>query len=121
MRLLRRLTPLALLAVVVLTATGATTATAAPPTVPTLVGIRAAHHPTFDRVVFDFRGGLPRTHEAGYVPRLTGDASGLPVPIAGRAILHVRFSPADAHDATGTPTALGAIRVAARRAALEHA
>ena len=27
--------------------------------VPTLVGIRAAHHPGFDRVVFEFRGGLP--------------------------------------------------------------
>ena len=25
----------------------------------TLVGIRAAHHPGLDRVVFDFAGGLP--------------------------------------------------------------
>jgi hypothetical protein len=71
--------------------------------VPTLVGIRAAHHPGFDRIVFDFKGGLP-DHRVRYVDRLIGDASGLPVRIAGRAILEIRFDPADAHDASG-PTA----------------
>ena len=105
MGLLRRSVPFVLLAVFALTASGVTTATAAPPTVPTLVGIRAAHHPTFDRIVFDFRGGLPTALEARYVPELIGDASGLPVPIAGRAILQVRFSPADAHDVNGNATA----------------
>ena len=105
MGLVRRLTPFFILTVVALTAAGVTTATAAPPTTPTLVGIRAAHHPTFDRIVFDFRGGLPTTHEAAYVPQLIGDASGLPVPIAGRAILRVRFSPAVAHTENGTATA----------------
>lgn len=74
------------------------------PAVPTLVGIRAAHHPTFDRVVFEFRGGLPSSRQVRYVDRLIGDASGLPVPIAGQAILQVRFERADAHDAAG-PTA----------------
>jgi hypothetical protein len=88
-----------------LTATGATTAAAAPSPVPTLIGIRAAHHPTFDRIVFDFRGGLPASRRAGYVSQLTGDPSGLPVPVAGRAILQVRFSPADAHDGAGHATA----------------
>jgi hypothetical protein len=72
--------------------------------VPTLVGVRAAHHPGFDRVVFEFRGGLPATRRARYVDRLLGDASGLPVPIAGRAILRVTFRAAQAHDAQG-PTA----------------
>ena len=71
---------------------------------PTLVGIRAAHHPGFDRVVFDFRGGVPANVRARYVDRLVADASGLPVRIAGRAILRVRFEPADAHATTG-PTA----------------
>ena len=33
-----------------------------------------------------------------YVDRLIGDASGLPVRIAGRAILRVRFDGARAHD-----------------------
>jgi len=80
----------------------AVTAPAAAPavTVPTLVGIRAAHHPTYDRVVFDFRGGLPST-QVRYVDRLIADASGLPVRVAGRAILRVRFEPARAHDASG--------------------
>jgi hypothetical protein len=86
-------------------ASAAPTAAPAQPTTPTLVGIRAAHHPTFDRIVFDFRGGLPTTQEVTYVPELIGDGSGLPVPIAGRAILQVRFEPADAHDDAGTPTA----------------
>jgi hypothetical protein len=92
-----------------LTTTGVATATAAPPAVPTLIGIRAAHHPTFDRIVFDFRGGLPASHTAGYVPQLIGDPSGLPVPIAGRAILEVRLEPANAHDDAGNVTAPGRI------------
>ena len=81
----------------------AVTAPAAAPavTVPTLVGIRAAHHPTYDRVVFDFRGGLPRSTQVRYVDRLIADASGLPVRVSGRAILRVRFEPARAHDSSG--------------------
>lgn len=76
----------------------------AAPVVPTLVAVRAAHHPGFDRVVLTFRGGLPRDRQVGYVDRLVGDASGLPVRIAGRAVLRVRLSAAQAHDAKG-PTA----------------
>jgi hypothetical protein len=66
------------------------------------VQIRAGHHPGFDRIVFEFKGGLPSSHRVQYVDRLVGDASGLPVPIAGRAILQVRFAPARAHDAAGS-------------------
>lgn len=83
----------------------ASTASAAAPTVPTLTGIRAAHHGSFDRVVFDFRGGLPSSHRARYVSRLVADGSGKPVRIAGRAILSVRFEPADAHNPAGGSTA----------------
>ena len=68
---------------------------------PTLVAIRAAHHPGFDRIVFEFAGGLPSSHRVRYVDELVGDGSGLPVPIAGRAILRVRFEPAQAHDEQG--------------------
>lgn len=71
------------------------------PVIPTLVGIRAAHHPGFDRVVFRFRGGLPSSVRVRYVDRLIADGSGLPVRIAGRAILRVRFEPAQAHDDQG--------------------
>lgn len=88
--------------VVPLAATGP--APAAPP-VPMLVGISAARVGDVDRVVFEFAGGLPRVR-ARYVDELVGDASGLPVRIAGRAVLRLRFSPADAHDADG-PTVTG--------------
>jgi hypothetical protein len=77
----------------------------ATPATPTLVGIRAAHHAGFDRVVFDFEGGLPDETRVRYVNRLLGDATGLPVRIAGRAVLRVRFTPTDAHDADGATVA----------------
>jgi hypothetical protein len=76
---------------------------AAPPAAtPTLVAIRASHHPGFDRIVFQFDGGLPSSHDARFVDKLLGDGSGLPIRIAGRAILQVSFSPAQAHDAQGS-------------------
>jgi hypothetical protein len=75
----------------------------ADPVTPTLVAIRAAHHPDYDRIVYEFEGGLPSS-EVRYVDQLVGDPSDLPVRIAGRAILLVRFTPAQAHDAAG-PTA----------------
>jgi len=87
------------------TASGAPRARVArAPHIPTLVGIRAAHHPGFDRIVFRFRGGVPASHRVAYVPRLVADASGQPVRIAGRAFLRVRFAPANAHDASGAST-----------------
>ena len=96
---------LALAAALVVPLVASSPAPAAPPPVPTLVGIRAAHDDGVDRVVFEFAGGLPQVR-AGYVDELIGDASGLPVRIAGRAILRLRFAPADAHDADG-PTVTG--------------
>ena len=75
---------------------------AAPPAVPTtLVAIRAAHHPGFDRIVFEFAGGLPTGHHVDFVDVMRRDASGLPIPVAGRAILSVSFDGAQAHDSQG--------------------
>jgi len=74
---------------------------AAPPTTPTLVAIRATHHAGFDRIVYEFKGGLPSGRDVRYVDQLLGDGSGLPVRIAGRAILSVSFQPARAHNAQG--------------------
>lgn len=77
------------------------------PPVSTLVAIRAAHHseisPAFDRVVFEFSGPIPQI-DIGYVPQLLGDASGLPIPIAGSAIVRMSFTPARAHNEQGQPT-----------------
>lgn len=76
----------------------------AQPVVPRLVDVRAGHHPGFDRVVFEFSGGLPARRTVAYVPQLLADPSGLPVRLAGRALLQVTFSLAEAHDASGRIT-----------------
>jgi Sporulation and spore germination len=70
-------------------------------TVPTLTQIRAAHHPGYDRLVFNFRGPLPAHRTARYVSQVIGGFSGLPVPVTGNARLLVRFDPAAGHNANG--------------------
>jgi hypothetical protein len=80
----------------------------------TLVAIRAAHHdeatPCYDRVVFEFRDGLP-LFRIEYVDQLIGDGSGAPVSIAGAAILSVQMTPARAHNDSGQDTAPGRIKL----------
>lgn len=76
----------------------------APPT-PVLVAVRAAHRGDVDRIVFEFRGGLPAKRQVGYVDRLFADGSGRGVRVAGQALLRVRFEPAQAHTDDGSPTA----------------
>lgn len=70
-----------------------------------LVGIVAAHHPGFDRVVFMFSGSVPSRRSIRYVSRLIADPSGKPVPIAGRAIIETSLYPAAAHTIGGAATA----------------
>ena len=77
----------------------------ASPETPTVVSITASHRRGHDRVVFRFDGGLPEHVSARYVDRLVGDGSGLPVRIAGQAVLRVRFSDAQAHDDSGETVA----------------
>lgn len=73
---------------------------------PLLVSVRAASNAGYDRVVWEFRGGLPAHRDASYVPRLLGDGSGLPMRIAGDAVLRVSMFDANAHNPdTGRPTA----------------
>src|SRR4029453_15240455 len=85
-----------------------------PPTIPTLVAIRAAHHPeaarAYDRVVFEFSGPVPLLR-IEYVKELIGDGSGLPGPIAGRAILLVQLTPANAHDDRGQASAPARVKL----------
>lgn len=70
-----------------------------------LVDVRTGLHDEFDRVVFEFEGGIPGYQVAYVQPPILEDASGLPVEIGGRAFLQVRFNVAAAHDpATGEPT-----------------
>jgi hypothetical protein len=99
----RRLVVLLVAVLVALGVPAAAPASAAEP--PLLTGIRASHHPGFDRVVFDFFGGLPANRSARYVPALLGDATGFRIPIRGRAILQVSFSDARGHTLDDRDTA----------------
>ena len=88
----------------VTTVTAGAAAGATAPVVPTLTQISAAHHPGFDRLVFQFSGPVPAQHSARYVSQVSADPSGLPVNVVGSATLLVRFSPAAGHNAQGTVT-----------------
>jgi hypothetical protein len=82
---------------------------AAAPATPLLVGVRTASHRHFDRVVWQFVGDVPEVRQAGYVPDLRGDGSGLPIRIAGSAILELSMT-ANGHDPdTGTNTSPGRV------------
>ena len=82
----------------VLSAAQSTRAAAAPP-ISTLTAIRAAYHPEatprYDRVVFEFNGALPL----------------IDVHYVSSAILQVRMTPAQAHNAQGASTAPARIRI----------
>ena len=103
MTIRRRLGLLLVACLVLLTAPALAPAAAAEP--PLLTGIRASHHPGFDRVVFDFFGGLPARRSAQYVPALLADPSGFRIPIRGQAILEISFADARGRTLAGTDTA----------------
>ena len=83
------------------TATASAAAGATAPVVPTLTQVTASHHPGYDELVFQFRGGGPAKTSAQYVSQVTADPSGLPVNVVGSALLRVTFSPATGHNAQG--------------------
>jgi hypothetical protein len=82
------------------------------PPLPFLTSIGAGAHPLvtppYDQLSFRFEGGFPG-YELEYVPSLTGDASGLPIPMEGTdSILRVVFRLAQAHTEDGTSSVLQA-------------
>lgn len=85
---------------------------------PQLVDVRAVHGGGVDRVIFQFDSGAPSGFDVRYVDRLRGDGSGLPIRIAGRAILQVGLhdtrtdavSPAPARRAFALPNVMTAVR-----------
>jgi hypothetical protein len=82
--------------------------TGAAPPFPVLTAIRAAHHPGFDRIVFEFAGGLPGRTTARWVSRVTHDASGRPAAVQGNAFIAVVLRGATAHEDTpGFPSTYG--------------
>jgi hypothetical protein len=60
-----------------------------------LTSVRVGEHDGYDRVVFQFSGGLPAI-TAGRVPAVYADPRGTPVPLAGQSYLHVVFRGASA-------------------------
>lgn len=93
--------------------------TTAPAPLPQLVDVRAVHRRGVDRVIFQFDEGIPSDGaDIRYVDRLRGDGSGLPIRIAGRAILQVGLSytrtdraiPAPARRAFALPNVMTAVR-----------
>ena len=94
-----------------ITGFGSTTAAASAPatpgsasSAPVLTSIRAAHHPGFDRLVFQFRGRVPAHRSATYVKQVRADGSGHLVRIKGKAKMLVRFYFAHGHNDHGTST-----------------
>jgi hypothetical protein len=75
-------------------------------TIPRLVAVRAASHPAYDRIVFEFEGETPG-YRVEYVDQVTQDGSGDPVPLQGRAFLSVILTPATMHDQQGKVTYRG--------------
>ncbi|OGO51537.1 MAG: hypothetical protein A2148_01270 [Chloroflexi bacterium RBG_16_68_14] len=71
--------------------------------VPLLADVRAASHEGFDRVVFEFREGLP-SYRVEYIQQPIDCGSGFGSEVAGIAYVQVRMTPAAGHDETGTPT-----------------
>ncbi|MGQ0624378.1 MAG: AMIN-like domain-containing (lipo)protein [Sporichthyaceae bacterium] len=61
----------------------------APPGTSRLTEIRAAEHPGFDRLVFEFSGALPTNIFAQWSSQVTQDGSGDTIPAAGNAFLQI--------------------------------
>jgi hypothetical protein len=74
-----------------------------------LVDVRAASHDEeggYDRIAFEFEGNTRPGYRVEYLTTpATGCGSGETVPLAGTAILQVRFSNTNAHDEQGATTA----------------
>ncbi|HSK76095.1 MAG TPA: hypothetical protein VLQ45_06525 [Thermoanaerobaculia bacterium] len=70
-----------------------------------LTAVRAAEHPGFDRVVFEFAEGPLPGYRVAYLQGPAHDCgSGDEKPVAGGALLEVTLRPANAHTEKGEPT-----------------
>ena len=75
------------------------------PEAPVLVDVRAAEHPGFDRLVFEFASdGLPQWRSQWVEIPVTDCGAGQVVAVGGTAWLQVRFSGAAAHTPEGEAT-----------------
>jgi hypothetical protein len=68
-----------------------------------LVNVRAGQHDCYDRLVLDLAGPAAG-YRVGYVPTVTGQATGDPLTLAGGAFLEVVVRTSAYDPATGAPT-----------------
>ncbi|GEM_PF-1273454 len=91
-----------------------------------LSDVRTGHHPTFDRVVFEFCGtAAVSIRWLGYVDEVRHDASGQPVPLAGHAFVRVAMNATTdtaryATDPQNAPRYTGPTRVSPNGALLKE-
>ena len=77
-----------------------------------LVDVRTGEQAGFDRITFEFEGGLPGYLVEYVEPPIIADPSGLEVEIEGSAFIHIRMEPAAAHDPnTGDETYAGPLEL----------
>jgi hypothetical protein len=80
--------------------TNATTGEAQTAETALLERVSLGRHEGFDRVVFQFRDGVPGYRVEYVEPPIKEDGSGAPVKVAGRAYAFVRMEPASGFDLT---------------------
>jgi hypothetical protein len=72
-----------------------------------LTAIRTGAHPTYDRIVLDFPGGVPEVRDSRFVEELIRDPSGEVESLPGDQFAQVTMFPAATYDLEGNPTYLG--------------
>jgi len=72
-----------------------------------ITDVRVAEHVGYDRIVFEFSGGIPETLIEAVLEPFFEDASGLPLTVNGTAFLRVTMHGASKVDADGVITYSG--------------
>jgi len=72
-----------------------------------ITDVRFAEHDGYDRIVFEFTGGIPETLIEAVLPPFFEDASGLPLTVNGTAFLRVTMHGASRVDPDGVVTYSG--------------
>jgi len=87
-----------------------------------LIDVQTGEHEGFDRITFEFSGGVPGFRVEYIEPPIHADPSDLLIEIAGAAFIRIRMEPAAGYDPdTGTPTYNGPLELTPGFASLVEA
>jgi hypothetical protein len=87
-----------------------------------LIDVQTGEHEGFDRITFEFSGGVPGFRVEYVEPPIHADPSDLLIEIAGDAFIRIRMEPAAGYDPdTGTPTYNGPLELTPGFASLVEA